>query len=38
MHEDTILGIQYLLVNLVWDTASTGSYKGTAFPGGYVIH
>ena len=32
-------GIQYLLVNIVWDTASTGIYVGTAFPGlgGYVI-
>ena len=26
-------GIQYLLVNIVWDTASTGIYVGTAFPG-----
>ena len=28
------LGIQYSLVNLVWDTASTGSYGGTVFLGG----
>ena len=42
MHGDTILGIQwgmqYSPVNIVWDTASTGSYGGTVFPGGYVIH
>ena len=42
MHEDTMrdtilgirLGIQYSLVNTVWNTASTGSYGGTIFPGG----
>ena len=38
MHGDTILeiqwGIQYSLVNIVWDTASTGSYGSTVFPGG----
>ena len=27
-------GIQYSLVNIVWDTASTGSYGGTVFPEG----
>ena len=27
-------GIQYSLVSTVWDTASTGSYGGTVFPGG----
>ena len=39
MHGDTILGIQYSLVNLVWDTASTGSYGVQYFLGaGDVIH
>ena len=28
------MGIQYSVVNIVWDTASTGSYGGTVFPGG----
>ena len=28
--------VQYLLVNIVWDTASPGSYGGTVFPGGYI--
>ena len=28
------MGIQYSLVNIVWGTASTGSYGGTVFPGG----
>ena len=27
-------GIQCSLVSTVWDTASTGSYGGTVFPGG----
>ena len=26
------MGIQYSLVNLVWDTVFTGSYGGTVFP------
>ena len=37
-HGDTIFTSEYSLVNIVWDTASTGSFGGTVYSlGGYVI-